>query len=644
MPQPQLHRRPWQLPEPLDPKAAHPSLPRPLQAVLRRRGLTDDDVAALLKPPAAPDPLRHFPDLAFALERLRQAVSTGEVIAVCGDYDADGMTSTALLVGTLRQLGANAKADIPSRMDDGYGLNSAMVDRLHRESVSLIITVDNGISAMEALNRAKALGMDVIVTDHHAIPQQQPPMLALLHPALTPAHSPYRYLAGVGLAYLLARCLCFCLQQPTALAGGQALFCIGTVADMAPLRGVNRLWLQQGLAHLHATDLPGLQALIACAGLQGRCLDAEDIGFRLAPRVNAVGRLDDPQLAVELLTTDSQERAMVLADRCEDLNRQRRELCDAIEAEALALVEADISASDSASDVTVPPFLLLAQTHWHHGVIGIVAARLVERFNRPVALLAGEGNGRFRASVRAPGWFAVDRALQDCAALLDRYGGHPAAGGFTVVANRVSALHEQLEAQAASALQQRTSVAVVAPEANLPFDQINSAFLAALHTLAPFGAGHPAPLFWSRDCRVIAQKVLRGGHLRLQLVQGRTRMAAIAWRWPHGQVPARVDVAFRISWDRRHEPHQPQLEVQALRPTQTGEVLLLRRGRRYWCGSGSGTIRLRNEAGKRLAIPWPLPSCPVTPADAGGHEVPEHLNPYLRQLAADAGVALGLTI
>ena len=633
------HQQPWQLPEPLHAGVNHPVLPKALLAVLRRRGLSDHDVATVLKPPAAPDPLGHFPDLALALERLRQAVSTGEDVAVCGDYDADGMTSTALLVGTLERLGARAVADIPSRKDDGYGLNSTMVERLHRAGVSLIVTVDNGVSAAEALNSARAMGIDVIVTDHHAIPPRRPPMLALLHPALTPARSPYRYLAGVGLAYLLARCLCNRLQQPAALQAGLDLFCIGTIADMAPLKGVNRLWLRQGLERLHATGLPGLQALMAAAGIQDRCIDAEDVGFRIAPRVNAVGRLDDPQLAVELLTTVSPERATVLAERCEELNGQRRELCDAIEAEALALVEADMTTPQA----PVPPFLLLAQNHWHHGVIGIVAARLVERFNRPVALLAGEGNGRFRASVRAPRWFAVDRALQNCAALLDRYGGHPAAGGFTVVARHVSTLQEQLEQQAAAALQRHKRVAAIAPEAYLPLDQLNTAFLAAFKAVGPFGSGHPAPLFWTRDCRVTAQKALRGGHLRLDLNQGRTRMAAVAWRWPHGAVPGRVDVAFRISWDRRRLPHQPQLEIQALRPAQAGDVLLLRHGRRYWCGSSNGTIRLRNESGQRRTIPWPLPSSGSSPTAAGADGTSEPLNPYLRQLAADAGVALGLS-
>ena len=632
------HEQPWQLPEPLHEGARHPLLPEVLVAVLRRRGFSAQDVAAVLQPPAAPDPLQHFPDLALALERLQQAASTGEAIAVCGDYDADGMTSTALLVGTLERLGARARADIPSRKDDGYGLNGTMVERLHRAGTGLIVTVDNGVSAAEALNGARALGIDVIVTDHHAIPPRRPPMLALLHPALTPPRSPYRYLAGVGLAYLLARCLCNSLKQPEALQAGLDLFCIGTIADMAPLKGVNRLWLREGLERLHATRLPGLQALMTSAGVQNRCIDTEDVGFRIAPRVNAVGRLDDPQLAVELLTTASPERATALAERCEELNGQRRELCDAIEAEALTLVEADLKTPQAPA----PPFLLLAQNHWHHGVIGIVAARLVERFNRPVALLAGEGNGRFRASVRAPRWFAVDRALQDCAALLDRYGGHPAAGGFTVAARHVSTLQEQLEQLAATALQQRTRVAAVAPEACLPLDGINAAFLAALKAIGPFGSGHPAPLFWTRDCRVAAQKALRGGHLRLDLRQGRTRMAAVAWRWSRGAVPGRVDVAFRISWDRRHVPHQPQLEIQDLRPAHAGDVLLLRHGRRYWCGSGNGTIRLRNESGQRRTIPWPLPSPVASPAAADG--APEPLDPYLRQLAADAGVALGLSI
>ena len=383
-------------------------LPPELLAVLHRRGLGQwQAIAALLDPAPAPDPLEHFPGLTIAVERLEQACRRQEALAICGDYDADGMTSTALLVGVLQRLGARPQAAIPSRLDDGYGLNPGMVERLAGEGVGLLVTVDNGVSAREALERAQSLGVEVILTDHHSIPEVMPPHLALLHPAVTPEHSPYRGLAGVGLAHLLACSLCRRLGREDGLEIAHNLFCIGTIADMAPLQGVNRRWLIDGLPGLRRSPLAGLQALQRIAGLEDGPLDAEAVGFQLAPRINAVGRLGDPLLVVDLLTTEDPGRAQELARACEVLNRQRRELCQAIEAEALALLEADGEQR--------PAFLLLAQSHWHHGVIGIVAARLVERFGRPVALLAGDGDGRLRASVRAPKGFAVDRSLTACA-------------------------------------------------------------------------------------------------------------------------------------------------------------------------------------------------------------------------------------
>ena len=286
------------------------------------------------------------------------------------------------------------------------------------------------LGLVQALERAEELGVEVILTDHHTLPAHMPPHLALLHPERTPADSPYRGLAGVGLAYVLAAALCQSLKRQDGLEVARNLFCIGTIADMAPLVGVNRRWLIDGLPHLAKSPLAGLQALQQLAGLDDSPLDAQAIGFQIAPRINAVGRLGDPQLVVELLTTQDNNRALELARECEGLNRQRRELCSAIEAEALALLDAD--------GPQRPPFLLLAQSHWHHGVIGIVAARLVDRFGLPAALLAGEGNGRFRASVRSPKGFAVDQALKQFAPLLERFGGHPAAGGFTIKADRVA--------------------------------------------------------------------------------------------------------------------------------------------------------------------------------------------------------------
>jgi len=627
---PALHEQRWHLPAPLAPGAlteapATDPLPEPLLALLSRRGFTSpESIGALLDPEVAPAAGRHFPDLAKAVARLKRSCSQGEAVAICGDYDADGMTSTALLVGVLQRLGARPIAAIPSRMDDGYGLNAAMVEKLAEQGVALLVTVDNGVSALEALERAKALGVEAILTDHHTIPDPLPPHLALLHPQRTPPGSPYRGLAGVGLAYVLAAALCQSLRHTDGQQIALNLFCIGTIADMAPLVGVNRRWLIDGLPELVRSPLVGLQALQQLAGLDETPLDAQAVGFQIAPRINAVGRLGDPQLVVELLTTEDPSRALALARDCEALNRQRRDLCTAIEAEALALLEAD--------GPQRPAFLLLAQNHWHHGVIGIVAARLVERFGLPAALLAGEGNGRLRASVRAPRGFAVDGALQQCASLLERFGGHPAAGGFTVRAEQVAALHEQLNQLAQTWLQQAGHGTPVEPEALLSFEQINRSFYRQLQRLEPFGIGHPQPVFWSQGCQVATQKLLRGGHLQMELRQGEASLRAMGWRWQgETNLPALLDVAYRLRLDSWQGEERLQLELVGLRAStggafDGGEVVLQRHNRTYWCRREGAGLVVRNAAGDEL-----------TSAEGASHD-----HPYVRALMQDAALALGL--
>ena len=628
LPQPSEQR--WQLPAPIQIDTALRScgLSDPLLALLQRRGYTSiEAIQALLDPAEAPDPRRHFPDLGKAVKRLQLACRQQERLAICGDYDADGMTSTALLVGVLNQLGARPQAAIPSRLDDGYGLNTGMVERLASEGIRLLVTVDNGIAAAEALQRAQELELDVVVTDHHTLPEQLPPLLALLHPACTPKHSPYRGLAGVGLAYVLAQALARSSRSETALTMARDLFCIGTIADMAPLLGVNRRWLMDGLPALKHSRLEGLQALQQVAGLEDAPVDAATVGFQIAPRINAVGRLGDPQLVVDLLTTDDAELALELARQCEQLNRQRRELCDAIEAEARALVDAD---GEQRS-----PFLLLAQSHWHHGVIGIVAARLMDHFGLPVALLASEGDGRLRASVRAPRGFAVDAALQACSDLLERHGGHPAAGGFTVRAEQLTAVHERLNDRARAWLQEQGGVRLVEPEALVRLDELTPAFWRQLQQLEPFGIGHPAPLFWSSRCTISQQRLLRGGHLQLSLSQGEATARAIAWRWAGPDtLPPEVDVAFQLRLNRWNGEERLQLELTAVRPSSGDTLLLQRRDRQYWVHRDGQALVIRNAAGDELR------------GEAGSEGLcsdhPQGQHPYVRALLQDAAMAMGL--
>jgi single-stranded-DNA-specific exonuclease len=616
---PQTSEQRWQLPAPIqiDPELRGSGLADPLLAVLQRRGYgTTEAIDALLEPPEAPDPRRHFPDLGKAVQRLKLACKQQE--------------RTALLVGVLHQLGARPQAAIPSRLDDGYGLNCGMVERLAAEGIRLLVTVDNGVAARDALLRAQELEVDVVVTDHHTLPAELPPLLALLHPACTPKQSPYRGLAGVGLAYVLAVALARSCRSEQGLAMARDLFCIGTIADMAPLQGVNRRWLMDGLPELKRSCLAGLQALQQVAGLDDAPVDAGAVGFQIAPRINAVGRLGDPQLVVDLLTTNDRDQALELARQCEQLNRQRRDLCDAIEAEARALVDAD---GEQRS-----PFLLLAQSHWHHGVIGIVAARLVDHFGLPVALLASEGDGRLRASVRAPRGFAVDAALQACSDLLERHGGHPAAGGFTVRTEQLTQLHERLNALAETWLQQQGGLRLVEPEALVRLEELTPVFWKQLQRLEPFGAGHPTPLFWSSRCRISQQRLLRGGHLQLTLQQGDAVMRAIAWRWGGSEsLPKEVDVAFQLRLNRWNGTEQLQLEVAALRASSGDTLLLERSNRLYWVSRDGEALVIRNAAGEELRG---QPNPTTGAAISSDHPNGDH--PYLQALLQDAAMAMGL--
>ena len=620
----------WRLPQPIegDPLACV-DLPLPLKAMLFRRGFKDpEQVELLISEQPLPAADQHFPELGAALKRLKKACRNKEAVAICGDYDADGMTSTALLMRAFEAMGACPQAAIPSRMDDGYGLNPGMVEQLHAEGVRLLVTVDNGVAAHEALEKASELGVEVILTDHHTLPDSRPKALALIHPATTPENSPYGSLAGVGLAYVLARALAAELNKPDSITTARDLFCIGTVADMAPLTGANRTLLREGLSHLHRSSCPGVKALQQLAGLGDRPLRADDIGFQLAPRINAVGRIGEPSLVVDLLTADDHAHAFELGRRCDSLNRQRRELCDAIEAEAVALLESDPS--------PLPPFLLLAQGHWHHGVIGIVAARLVERYQRPVALLASDGEGTMRASVRAPEGFAVDRALQDCSELLDRYGGHPAAGGFTVQITAVSALHQALNLLASRWLESRGLDLLVQPEALLELDQIDHAFWQSLQKLEPFGAGHPKPLFWSRGCRIIDRQLLRGGHLRLKLEQNGVERQAIVWRWPeNAALSQRIDATYTVTQNHWRGETRFQLDIKSLRPHL--ETMELHRS--------NGSYRVQRVDRESLEL-----------INADGESLVSHVNhegvlesddsrashPYVAALLQEACVGLGL--
>ena len=535
--------------------------------LLINRGIETLEQAQVFLDPESdvlPSPLEEFPDLAISIELLQEAIATGQKIAICGDYDADGMTSTALLLRSLRLLGARVDYAIPSRMQDGYGINKRIVEEFHREGVKLVLTVDNGISAFEPIARARELGLKVIVTDHHDIPQQLPPANAILNPKLISESSPYRGLAGVGVAYILAVSLAQKLGRVKGLVKPLLeLFTLGTIADLAPLTGVNRRWVKRGLRQLPKSQLAGVQALIQLAGVQG-VMKPEDIGFRLGPRINAVGRIADPQIVIELLTTDDMGLALERAMQCEQINQQRQQLCEQIEKEAIAYFE------QSQLNLQQERVLVIVQPRWHHGVIGIVASRLVERYGVPVFIGTYEDEQHIRGSARGIPEFHVFAALEFCKDLLGKFGGHKAAGGFSLSALNLAALRARLSNFANQCLQPEHLKPLLKIDAQANLNQIDSQFYQQLDILHPCGIENSDPVFWVPNVQVVDQQIVGKGHIKLTLLQNIDnqpfKFKAIAWRWSeYFPLPPRVDIAYRLRENSWNGNTTIELELQGVR-------------------------------------------------------------------------------
>ncbi len=549
--------------------AAETGLSPILAQVLINRGFDTSDRARVFLDPdleELPSPLEEFGDLPIALELLQEAISEDLLVAICGDYDADGMTSTALLIRALRFLGARADYAIPSRMSDGYGINRRIVDEFHASGVRLIITVDNGIAARDPIDYARELGIDVIITDHHDLPSQLPLANAILNPKMLSATSPYRSLAGVGVAYLLALSLAEAEGKATSLLQPlRELFTLGTIADLAPLTGINRRWLKWGLRQLPESEIPGVQALIQVAGLSDErsTLKPEHIGFRLGPRINAVGRIGDPQIVIELLTTEDMGVALERAMQCEQINQHRQQLCADIEQEAIAWVES------SRIDLQQERVLVVVQPQWHHGTIGIVASRLVERYGVPVFIGTYEDEeGRVvRGSARGIPEFNVFEALQACDDLFEKYGGHPAAGGFSLSADRLEEMRSRLSQFANECLEIEHLKPLVKIDAQADLRDIDLDFYHQIDRLQPCGIENDPPVFWTPNARLLEQRIIGKGHIKMTVAPAgeddpAATLKAIAWRWDeYFPLPACVDVAYKLRENRWNGNTTVELEI-----------------------------------------------------------------------------------
>jgi single-stranded-DNA-specific exonuclease len=507
-----------------------------LARLLAARGIAEVATAAAFLDARLSEHVRSpmlFRQMPQAAQRVLGAVRAGERIGIYGDYDVDGMSGAALLVRFLRDLGHEPTVYIPHRLRDGYGVSEAGVRELASRGARLMITVDCGAVSHHEIQLAGHLGVDTIVCDHHQVSGVPLPAHAVLNPIEADAGFPFRGLCGAGLAFYLA----LGVRRHMREAGVAPLpdvrrylelVALGTIADVVPLVEENRVLVKHGLRQLLRTTSPGLMALKSVSGVSD--VSAGVVGFRLAPRLNACGRLDDATRAVELLTTTATERARQLAAALDDDNRSRQRIERDIQDEAMAAIERDPAFASRRS-------IVLASADWHPGVVGIVAARMVERYYRPTVLIALDPEtGSGRGSGRSISGFDIHCALQKCEEVLEGFGGHPMAAGLTIRAAHVPLFAEQFEAAVCSASRAEQFVPTRLVDADLPLDAVNDELLAELGRLEPHGAGNPQPVFLAKGIAVLSSQIVGESHLKLLLRQGKRALPAIGFGMGHLEV------------------------------------------------------------------------------------------------------------
>jgi single-stranded-DNA-specific exonuclease len=524
-------------------------------SVLVRRGYSDPDHARAFLEADNPE---HDPfllgDMEAACAAIRAAIADGKPICVHGDYDVDGIRATALAVTLLRELGAEVSWHLPSRFEEGYGLSGETLTRLAEEETGLVLTVDCGITAVEEVAHAKELGLDVVVTDHHRPGKTLPDCPVV---ATRPSDYPFPELCGTGVVYKLAQAL-----GAADLDRRLDLVALATVADVVPLLDENRGLVAAGLKRLAVTSNPGLRALMKAARVDPATVEAGAIGFRLAPRINAAGRLGHPGTALELLLTDDPKKADRLAGELETLNRDRQAVEDGILREAVAQVAEWPEAKQRRRGY------VLAGEDWHRGVIGIVASRLVERFHRPVVLIAG-GDEEWTGSGRSIPAFDLHGALGACAGLLGRWGGHRAAAGLSISPENLEAFAEAFAARAGEELSDDDLAPMVRVDAVVRGTELTLDLCRELERLAPFGLGNPGVTLLAVGCEISELGAVgEGKHLKLAVTADGARSGAIAFgqgsQLDRYRRPVRYDVAFKLAANQWNGAVSPQLVVKRI--------------------------------------------------------------------------------
>ncbi len=539
----------------------------PLAAmVLASRGIGDDRQARAYLDCNAPllDPFL-MTDMDKAAGRVGLAMSRGEKIAVFGDYDVDGITATCLLTDFLRRHGADVVSYIPGRLEEGYGLNPIAIHQLHAEGVKLIVTVDCGITAVNEAELCKQLGIDLVITDHHECKQMLPAAIAVVDPHRPDGGYPHKNLSGVGVAFKLASALCG--SQETVLEEYADMVCLGTVADVMPLQGENRVFVARGLESLAHTKRPGIAALMAECGCAPETVSASSIGFMLAPRINAAGRMGQIDLAVELFLTDDPDKAAEAARGLCELNRQRQAVESEIYRQAVSMLPMG----------KPPEAIVLADESWHQGVVGIVASRIAEEYACPTFLICLDGE-HGKASSRSHGGFNLFASLSALSPLLESYGGHELAAGFTISRANIPEFRRQICALAAQYYTDdvpRTALDVdcaVSPEL-LTLHNVDS-----LQMLEPCGNGCPKPVLMMKNLTIDRISMVGGGrHMRLRLCSGHTYLNAIYFSANPQTVSIQpgdlVDVAFTPQVNEFRGTRTVQMNVIDIRPSCSAECL-----------------------------------------------------------------------
>ena len=607
-----------------------------VSCVLASRGIEEEtEAAAFLE---CESTLAHSPflmrDMAAAAERISRALDAGEKIAVFGDYDVDGITATVILVDYLRSRGADVMHYIPRRIEDGYGLSEDAIRSLHGKGVRLLITVDCGITGVDEVAFANSLGMEVVITDHHECKDVLPDAVAVVDPHRSDCDYPFKHLAGCGVALKLVLALGGENREDALFARYCTLAAIGTIADVMRMEGENRTIVSCGLEALPHTDFVGVHALLKEAGLLGKPITSIQIGFVLSPRINAAGRMGAADLAADLLETDDPARAEEMARQLCDLNRERQAVEQAICADAIHQIDKLRSEDRNA--------LVLSSENWHQGVVGIVASRLSEKYSCPsfmIHLKDGTGKG----SCRSYGGFNLFAALESCADLLDGFGGHELAAGFTIPEENIGAFRTRMNRYVRSVSGGEPPVSSLEIDAPItcPAD-VTLSEVEHLSQLEPYGAGNPRPTFALLGATVDAiQSVGQGKHLKLRLSKGTCRFDAIFFSVTAEEcgiaAGMRVDAAFYLQANTFRGNTTLQLQLIDIRPSLTPsrhEAEALELVHRLMDGrpiSAQEKARLRASR-DQFAACWV-----VLERHLRQGKVEEELLPFLRQLAAQAG-------